>query len=721
METPDPKYKHKPSEKHTLEEVLKSLQDLIHNDLIEGHAGTAKPEAPTTHARQPDAAPAKTPEPKLRRESKPVVREDFAPVSPGSGPVNLDAVMRSLKDLIGNELNVGDEPKPASEKPAATHDEYLSEEAKIEEYIPEGLAQLDDEPGVDMEHPVEEPASATPRETLPEPEEIIAAGLPEELTPFDEAPTPEDITPLDEALTSDEPLETSPPPAVPTAAVELPGETSIEMDQKNEEPVAEEFTPLDEALTFEAPLQPEPPPLPIIETTELPGEISPELLEEPAPAPEPTPEPEPAPAITASSAPAPLEALAPGEQGELFFEAAPPRSPEPVVADSAPDMAAEPAPVPEPPAPADNREQAVEAKQENEIEALPVIEVDEDVDEKEYLAAATEAAPPPEPEPESEETIALDAVIDAKPEIVAPPVAEISATPELAQTPATPKPTAAPAEPAAEKITLETAPEPAKEKPRDAYSVDFDASDLTPPLPEESELSLSENGAPLSEAPAESAPPSVDFELSDLTPPPPEEPALAPPETETAKQNEATAETAKAESAPATEPETAAPTPEPPAAEAQSEAPAEPEPSPKSAETAKDKSAPTAEPEAAAPPPEAPAVEAKTETPAETKPPPKAAETAAPKTPAPNKHDDIPVLNEVVAPPAKGGRKARPKAPPPEQPPLPAPDRAREIVVRAVAKLNVEMRKTGSAGLDTKTILRLQQLIRQELEKGGEK
>ena len=58
---------------------------------------------------------------------------------------------------------------------------------------------------------------------------------------------------------------------------------------------------------------------------------------------------------------------------------------------------------------------------------------------------------------------------------------------------------------------------------------------------------------------------------------------------------------------------------------------------------------------------------------------------------------------------------------PSPRPSLPAPDRARELVVRAVAKLNVEMRKTGGAGLDTKTILRLQQLIRQELEKGGEK
>ena len=79
--------------------------------------------------------------------------------------------------------------------------------------------------------------------------------------------------------------------------------------------------------------------------------------------------------------------------------------------------------------------------------------------------------------------------------------------------------------------------------------------------------------------------------------------------------------------------------------------------------------------------------------------------------------DDIPVLHEVVAPPAGSALAGEPVSPPP----LPAPDRARDIVVRAVAKLNVEMRKHGGTGLDTKTILRLQQLIRRELEKDGEK
>ncbi|MEK9133251.1 MAG: hypothetical protein AAB333_00180, partial [Pseudomonadota bacterium] len=97
-----------------------------------------------------------------------------------------------------------------------------------------------------------------------------------------------------------------------------------------------------------------------------------------------------------------------------------------------------------------------------------------------------------------------------------------------------------------------------------------------------------------------------------------------------------------------------------------------------------------------------------------------ATEPTAPVTPESFNLDDIPVLHEVVAPPAGSAMAGEPVSPTTE-PPLPAPDRARDIVVRAVAKLNVEMRKHGGAGLDTKTILRLQQLIRRELEKDGEK
>ena len=97
-----------------------------------------------------------------------------------------------------------------------------------------------------------------------------------------------------------------------------------------------------------------------------------------------------------------------------------------------------------------------------------------------------------------------------------------------------------------------------------------------------------------------------------------------------------------------------------------------------------------------------------------------ATEPATPEIPESFNLDDIPVLHEVVAPPAGSVLAGEPVSPTTE-PPLPAPDRARDIVVRAVAKLNVEMRKSGGAGIDTKTILRLQQLIRRELEKDGEK
>src|SRR5512147_3023589 len=117
METTDPKYKHKPSEKHTLEEVLKSLQDLIRNDLLDNNQAEAEKSglAPPPREQKPP------------RESTTPVREDFAPVNPAAGPVNLDAVMRSLTDLVSNELNVGNEPAAAEElAPSQTEDHETS-------------------------------------------------------------------------------------------------------------------------------------------------------------------------------------------------------------------------------------------------------------------------------------------------------------------------------------------------------------------------------------------------------------------------------------------------------------------------------------------------------------------------------------------------------------------------------------------------------------------
>ncbi len=555
MESSESKYKHKPSEKHTLEEVLKSLQDLIRVDLSESRTAAGKPEKP------PSASPARAPaEAKPIREKPSSQREDFAPASPGAGPVNLDAVMRSLSDLITHELNVGDEPKPAKTKPAATHDEYLATEENIEEYIPEELSQLDDELKTSDE-PVREELEAAPP-----PEEVPAPGTKDDTT------LPEEFTPLDEELTIEEPVELA-RPAAPT------------------------------------------------ETTELPGEISPELLGESV---------SPPPGVDASP-PEPEKDLAPGEQHEMSFEEVPSPAPEPesVSMDSALARSPEPELAPKPSAPLEEREQAVETKQEEAAEALPTIDVEESFDDNDYFAAAASGENTP---PASEETIDLSAEISPEPQTDTPPVAETTAAPEPEEPPV------APAEATGEKITLEIADEPVPGKTHDKYSVDFDLPDLSPPLPEEPEPS----------------------------------PPVAGPTAE----SEAPVETTEAESTP--------------------------------------------EPESTAPAPDAPAVEAKTETPPTSEPPHETGETPAPEAPASLGLDDIPVLKDVVDPRADDTLVTESSTPAAE-PPLPAPDRAREIVVRAVAKLNVEMRKSGSAGLDTRTILRLQQLIRQELEKGGKK
>jgi hypothetical protein len=67
--------------------------------------------------------------------------------------------------------------------------------------------------------------------------------------------------------------------------------------------------------------------------------------------------------------------------------------------------------------------------------------------------------------------------------------------------------------------------------------------------------------------------------------------------------------------------------------------------------------------------------------------------------------DDIPVLNDVVAPP-------------------PTPDdvtsrQAREIAIKVAAALNIELKKEGTGTMDIKTIMRLQSLLGRELAEHG--
>lgn len=593
METNDPKYKHKPSEKHTLEEVLKSLQDLIRNDLEESAPGAAKPEPSPTAAHDTIS----------RDENTAVRREDFAPQSPGAGPVNLSAVMRSLNDLIGNELNVGDEPAPEGTTPAATHEEFLATNDSIEEYIPEELGRLDDELDIGDEL------------VLPEPETLAEPLMPDvgiESVPLAEAP-PEPAAPLDDEII----LESFP----------------------------EDMVPLDEALTFEEPLEPAPALVPVVSSApELPGEISPELLGEAEV------EVEAAPPPAAPEIPPPMNATAaPGLQQELLLEEPPPielrMPPSPEIV-----LASEPAAEPET-APAPVAEKTPDAAE----SALPTIEVEESLDAGDYFDVATLPAETTAAEPEA--VLDFDVEISVEPEnaplsIETPPATPVETTP-VAEAGAETLPTAEPAE---QKITLEIINVPLDESANSWPSVDFDTLVTEPATPEPATASVSaEVTAP------EAAPPTLTAEPEPVTP---TEAVTTPPAVESPP-------------GPATEPGTPEPV---------ETAPVMP---------------PTAE--------SAPQAEA----------PPVAVEPAATSTPESPNLDDIPVLNEVVAPPA-GSAPAKPPVSPAAVAP-PASDHARDVVVRAVARLNVEMRKTGGTGLDTKTILRLQQLMRQELEKGGKK
>lgn len=95
------KLKHKPNEKHTLDEVLKSLQDLIHNDLLHG---TGKP----TGTPETGAAPATS--------------EGAMPTHPESSgshaEVPLEAVVESLEELVAKDL--ADDDRTSKDTPKET-------------------------------------------------------------------------------------------------------------------------------------------------------------------------------------------------------------------------------------------------------------------------------------------------------------------------------------------------------------------------------------------------------------------------------------------------------------------------------------------------------------------------------------------------------------------------------------------------------------------------
>lgn len=428
-------------------------------------------------------------------------------------------------------------------------------------------------------------------------------------------------------------------------------------DHEASEKLADEFAPLDEELTFEESMEIVPPPRTAPTMPEIPGEISAEMLSEPEAEAAPAP-PAPVPEIEAN--------IAPGTQHQLLFEEAPPPAtePEPSTPDLAPKPELEPETGTDGTAPETTQETAVQDFPDASGDALPTIDVEETFDENAYFEAEAKQTEASSTDTQETQEIVLSALEASLEPETAPPANGEAQIP--AENPA-PVSESASGKP---ETKLEIADEPATEHLLNIPSVDFDAVEFK--LPRE-----------------EPPPPSRTIE----TPAPADE--SSPVATDASLAEEITLEPGPVEI-------------QPPSAETKPGATPETEGvrqgcrvhGPEDGKVPDTATAPPATGETHAPAP--------------------ATEPSTPETPASFNLDDIPVLHEVVAPPAGSALAGEPVSPTTE-PPLPAPDRARDIVVRAVAKLNVEMRKHGGAGLDTKTILRLQQLIRRELEKDGEK
>jgi|GEM_PF-3618973 len=118
------KLKHKPNEKHTLDEVLKSLQDLIHNDLLKGER--AQPEEPAAPEPEPAPSPAAEETPAAATPEEADSAAAIPDISLPAADMPLGAVVQSLEELVKNDLTLSDEsgPMPAaampdSEPPAA--------------------------------------------------------------------------------------------------------------------------------------------------------------------------------------------------------------------------------------------------------------------------------------------------------------------------------------------------------------------------------------------------------------------------------------------------------------------------------------------------------------------------------------------------------------------------------------------------------------------------
>lgn len=221
------KLKHKPNEKHTLDEVLKSLQDLIHNDLLKGEK--ARLEEPAAPEPAPAPAAEETPMVAALGDANPAAAFPDIPLPAADMP--LGAVVQSLEELVKNDLTLADElgqaptaappapePLPATPVPATGQQAFAFDDADTRAPaepgpIPAPLAVEEPEPSapvaessdfdelaIELAPPPEgsapeyrgeaqEPAAEIPADDLP----VLTDTVTEAVPPMDDFPVLEEI------------------------------------------------------------------------------------------------------------------------------------------------------------------------------------------------------------------------------------------------------------------------------------------------------------------------------------------------------------------------------------------------------------------------------------------------------------------------------------------------------------------------------------------------
>jgi hypothetical protein len=245
---------HKPSEKHTLDEVLKSLQDLIRNELLEVRKPPEPPPSPDPSAPRKRGRPRKPPPP------EPPARETPAP--PLKPEAEVEAVMSSLEHLVEHELNPEDSGAGVSGHAAVSPvaDELTPPSAQTDEIpAPPPSAASDNKPArrgdqhefsFDLDAPPPagpDDTTASPDQSPPAEQSVAATGIDFEVA--DAAQAAEAVTPDDLGVPAPESEPPSPPadlPAEEETTLASPAEEAAEAAPFIEEHPAES----DSAETF---------------------------------------------------------------------------------------------------------------------------------------------------------------------------------------------------------------------------------------------------------------------------------------------------------------------------------------------------------------------------------------------------------------------------------------------------------------------------------------